>query len=117
MINYVYLGYKKANSQFVLYNITLLPLECTLDHKYISFYKSIATSKNVILNYMAKHILQLHISTLCRNMSHLCYKYELRIDNILAPSIGSTKKEVYNKWISGINKSFPIHAKVVKDML
>ena len=94
-----------------------MPLECTLDLKYISFYKSIAASKNVILNFMAKHMLQSHSSTLCRNMRHLCYKYDLRIDNILASSIGSTRKEVYNKWLSGVNESYPIHAKVVKDML
>ena len=94
-----------------------MPLECTLDLKYISFYKSIAASKNVILKYMAKHMLQSHSSTMCRNMRHLCYKYDLRIDNILASSIGSTRKEVYNKWFSSVNESYPIHAKVVKDML
>ena len=66
---------------------------------------------------MAKHMLQSHSSTLCRNMRHLCYKYNLRIENILSSSIGSMKKEVYNKWFSGVNESYPIHANVVKDML
>ena len=27
------------------------------------------------------------------------------------------KKEVYSKWLSGINDSYPIYAKVVKDIL
>ena len=27
------------------------------------------------------------------------------------------KKDVYNKWFSGVNESYPIHANVVKDML
>ena len=94
-----------------------MPLECTLDLKYISFYKSIAASKNIIINHMAKDMLQSHTSTLCRNMRHLCYKYDLRIDDILTSSNGSMKRAVYDKWLSGINDSYPIHAKVVKDML
>ena len=41
-----------------------MPLECTLELKYLSFYKSMATSKNVIISYMVNSLFQSHDSTL-----------------------------------------------------
>ena len=43
--------------------------------------------------------------------------YDISIDNIINSSKGKIRKPVYNKWISGINESYPIHANVIRDML
>jgi len=94
-----------------------MPLECSLELKFLSFYKSIATSENIIINYMAKNMLQSYNSTMCKNIRHLTFKYDISIDNIINSSKGKIRKLVYNKWISGINESYPIHANVIRDML
>ena len=94
-----------------------MPLRCTLDLKFISFYRSIASSENAILKYMAKYMLNSHTSTMCRNIRHICYKYKINIDDILTMSAGKIRKVVYNKWFSSINPDYPIHANVIKDML
>ena len=73
-----------------------LPLRCTLDLKYISFFRSIATSENVIINYMSKHMLNSNTSTMCRNMKHICYKYKISMEDILIKSTGRIRKDVYN---------------------
>ena len=94
-----------------------LPLESSLELKFLSFYKSIATSENKIINYMAKHMLQSYNSTMCKNIRHLTFKYDISIDDIINLSKGNIRKLVYNKWISGINESYPTHANVIRDML
>ena len=83
----------------------------------MSFYKSIATSENKIINYMAKNMLKSYNSTMCKNIRHLTFKYDISIDNIINSSKGNIRKLVYDKWISGINESYPTHANVIRDML
>ena len=93
-----------------------MPLECTLDLKFISFYKSIATSDNNIVKCMAKCMLSHHKSTLCRNMLHIRYKYDMNLNDILTSSKGKIRKLIYNKWINGIDQEYPFLASLVKDM-
>ena len=66
---------------------------------------------------MAKNMLQSYNSTMCKNIRHLTFKYDISIDNIISLSKGNIRKLIYNKWISGINESYPIHAKVIREML
>ena len=94
-----------------------MPLECSLELKFISFYKSIATSENEIINYMAKSMLHSYNSTMRKNIRHLTYKYDISIDYMLNSSKGKIRNHIYNKWISGINEIYPIHANVIRDML
>ena len=94
-----------------------LPLRCTLDLKYISFFRSIATSENAIIKYMTKHMLNSNTSTLCRIMKYICYKYKVSMEDILIKSTGRIRKEVYNNWFSGINPEYSTYANVIKDML
>ena len=93
-----------------------MPLVCTLDLKFISFFKSIATSENSIVKYIAKCMLNYHTSTLCRNILHIRYKYNINLDDILTASKGKIRKIIYNKWITGIDQEYPFRASIVKDM-
>ncbi len=61
-----------------------MPLDVKLDFKYIGFYKSIATSENIILRYTAKCKLYDYSSTLGRNMTYLIHKFGLQVDNLLS---------------------------------
>ena len=36
---------------------------------------------------------------------------------MITASKGKLRKHIYNKWISGIDETYPIHAKVIKDMM
>ena len=60
-----------------------MSIETRLDCKYIAFYKSIATSKNSIVNYIARNRLYEHSSTMSKNMTHLMHKYNISIEDIL----------------------------------
>ena len=66
---------------------------------------------------MAKNMLNSNTSMLCRNMRHLCYKYDVSTEDILKFSTGRIRKVVYNKWLAGINADYTTHANVIKDML
>ena len=92
------------------------PLDCTLDIKFISFFKSIATSDNSIIRYTGKCMMKSHTSTLCRNMRHILYKYDLSINDILSSAKGKIRKLCYNKWLKGIDQEYPFRANIVKDM-
>ena len=94
-----------------------MPLECILDCKYISFYKSIVKSENKIVSYTAKHRLYDHTSTLGRNVTHLMHKYGTVVDDVLSLSKDSVKKLFYNRWLDGINVEYPMYAEIIKDMV
>ena len=94
-----------------------MPLESILDCKYISFYKSIATSANKIVSYTAKSKLFDHTSTLGKNMTHIMHKYELDIDNIVSFSKCKVKEICYNKWVDSVNAEYPIYAKIIREMI
>ena len=56
-------------------------------------------------------------STMRKNIRHLTYKYDMSIEWMITASKGKLRKHIYNKWISGIDETYPIHAKVIKDMM
>ena len=57
-----------------------------------------------------------HTSTLCRNMRHVLYKYDISINEILSSTKGKIRKMFYNKWLTGIDQEYPFRANIVKDM-
>ena len=69
-------------------------LECSLELKSIAFYKSITTSENKILCYMAKNMLQSLNSTMRKNIRHLSYKYDMSIDWMITASKGKLRKHI-----------------------
>ena len=93
-----------------------MPLDCILDCKYISFYKSISKADNKIVSYTAKNKLYDHTSTLGKNITHLMHKYDLEVDDILLLSKERVKELCYNRWLSGINVEYPMYAQIIKDM-
>ena len=94
-----------------------IPLRGNLDLKFISFYRSIVLSENAILKYTTKYLINLNISTMCRDTLGTYALYKINIDDILTMSAWKIRKVVYNKWFSSINSDYPIHANVIKDML
>merc|ERR1712121_109082 len=94
-----------------------MPIECSLELKFIAFYKSIATSENKNLCYMAKNMLQSLNSTMRKNLIHLSYKYDMSIDWMITASKGKLRKHIYDKWISEIDKTNLSHANVIKEMM
>ena len=94
-----------------------MPLDVKLDCKYIGFYKSIATSENVILRYTAKCKLYDYSSTLGRNMTYLIHKYGLQVDDLLSLSKNKIKQHCYNKWINQINEEYITYSIIIKDLI
>ena len=94
-----------------------MPIECILDCKYISFYKSISSSENKMVNYMVKARLYKSTSTFGRNMGHLLRTYGLTIEDIMIMTKNKIKDFCYSKWISHINVDYPIYAQVIREMI
>ena len=93
-----------------------MPLDVKLECKYIGFYKSIATSENIILRYTAKCKLYDYSSTLGRNMTYLIHKYGLQVDDLLSLSKNKLKQHCYNKWINQINEEYITYSIIIKDL-
>ena len=93
------------------------PIEIFLDCKFLSSYKSAATSDNSIVNYMAKNCLFNHESTMGRNLTHLLQKYNLQVNNILSYSKELIRKHCYQKWKSEVNPEYIIHAQIVREII
>ena len=94
-----------------------MPLDFKLDCKYIAFFKSIATSDNDIVKYIAKCKLYDHSSTLGKNMTHLIHKYELQIDDFHSLSRNKIKEWCYNKWFSEVNEEYFTYAQIIREMI
>ena len=94
-----------------------MPLECSLDLKYMSFYKSIISSENSIIKYTDQSMSHSHTSILCKNLTYLTYKYQLSIGDIMTSSKSKLKKHCYSNWLLGIENIYPTHANVICDMI
>ena len=94
-----------------------MPLEFKLDCKYIAFFKTMATSDNAMIKYLAKCKLFDHSSTIGKNMTHLIHKYNLRIEDFLSLSGNKIKEWCYNRWFSEINHEYFIHAQIIREMI
>ena len=94
-----------------------LPIETRLDSKYLAFYKSIATSDNKLVNYIARSRLNTYSSTMGKNMTHLLYKYNLQMDDVLTFSKMKMKEHCYQKWKADINEDYIIYSQIVRELI
>ena len=72
-----------------------MPLNCILESKFLTFFKSLTTSENSIVRYMAISRLSDYSSTFGSNVKNLLYKYRLSADNILSSSKIIIKEHIY----------------------
>ena len=94
-----------------------MPLEVKLDCKYIGFFKSVSTSDNELLKYVAKCKLFDHSSTLGRNMTHLIHKYDVQIDDFHSLSKTKINEWCYNRWFTEINKDYFAYAQIIRELI
>ena len=94
-----------------------MSIETRLDYKYIAFYKSIVTSKNSIVKYVAKNKFNEYSSTMEGNMTHLIYKYNINIEDILGTSKKKMNKLCYQKWKANTHKEYHIHAHIIRELI
>ena len=94
-----------------------LPIDCMLDLKFLSFFKTIMSSENRAVNYVANSMLKSHTSTMCKNVKHLRYKYDMSLDDIMNLSKFKLKEHCNTKWQSKIDPLYPMYASIIKEMI
>ena len=94
-----------------------MSIETRLDCKYIAFYKSIATSKKRIVNYVARNRLHEHASTMGKNMTYLMDKYDISLDDILVTSKKAMNKQCHQKWLAKVNAQYHVNAHIVRELI
>ena len=93
------------------------PLECTLDLKFLSFYKTIISSENMAVRQVAHRMSKSPTSTLCNNVNYLMYKYDICEENIMTFSKDKLKKLCYSKWLTQVDALYPTYASIIRDMI
>ena len=127
-VNKLYTQWRKAHRRILSVpyrtHCELLPLiaenmsiETRLDCKYLSFYKAIATSKNSIVNYVARSKLHDFSSTMGKNMNHLMHKYNIRVEDILQTSKKQMNTLCYQKWAEEINEQSISYAHIIRELI
>ena len=91
-----------------------MPLDCILDLKFLSFYRSIMTSENKAVNYVAHRMSKSSTSTMCKNVNHLRYKYDISMDDIMELSKYKLRKHCYSKWCSEVEPLYPMYTSIIK---
>ena len=94
-----------------------MSIETRLDCKYIAFYKSIATSKNSIVNYVARSKLYDSSSTMGCNMNHLMHKYNISVEEIVETSKKKMNILCYKKWAEEVNEDYILHAPIIRELI
>ena len=92
-------------------------METRLDCKYFAFYKAIATSRNSIVNCVARSKLHDYSSTMGKNMNHLMYKCIISVEDILQTSKKQMNKLCYQKWTEEINAQSISHANIIRELI
>ena len=94
-----------------------MSIETRLDCKYIAFYKSIVTSKNSIVKYVAKSRINEYSSTMGRNMTHLMHKYNISFEDILRNLKKKMNRHCYQKWMANSHEEYHIHAHIIRELI
>ena len=94
-----------------------MPLDCMLDCRFFSFYRSLINSENNLVKFTASNITNLHSSTLYNNIRYLQHKYDMSIEDILSMSKRKVNETCHLKWLSTVNQDYPIYASIIRDMM
>ena len=94
-----------------------VPIECFLDCKFLSFYKSIASSENKTVRYVTNINTYDPKSTLGKNILHLIHKYDVSVEDILTSSKKMLKANCFQKWSREVNDQYVIHAHLVRELI
>ena len=95
-------------------------LGSTLDMKFLSFYKTIMSSENIVVKHTAQMMSLSHTSTMCKNVNHLTYKYDISKVDIMCFSKGKLKKICHSSWLANIELEYPLYPKyasIIRDMI
>ena len=93
-----------------------MPLDCILDLKFLSFYKTIMSSENKVVSHVAHRMSKSLTSTMCKNVNYLRCKYDICVDNIKTFSKGKLKNHCYSKWLTQVDAMYPTYASIIRDM-
>ena len=93
-----------------------MPLDCTLDLKTLSFYRTIMLSENRVVRHVAHRMSKSRTSTMCKNLNYIRYKYDISVDNIITFSKGKMKKHCYSIWFTQVDVMYPTYASIIGDM-
>ena len=94
-----------------------LPLDCMLELKFLSFFRSIMSSENRAVKHVAHSMLRSRTSTMCKNVKHLKYKYDISMDDIMNLSKFKLKEHWYTKWLSKVDPLYPMYTSIIKEMI
>ena len=94
-----------------------VPIECFLDCKFLNFYRSIATSKNNIVKYIANINTYDLNSIIGKNMIHLIHKYDISAEDILMSSKKGIKDICFQKWFDEVNEQYVINAHIIRELI
>ena len=94
-----------------------VPIECFLDCKFLSFYKSIASSENKTVRYVTNINTYDPKSTLGKNILHLIHKYDVSVEDILTSSKKMIKANCFQKWYRETNEQYVIHAQIIRELI
>ena len=82
-----------------------VPIECFLDCKFLSFYKSIASSENKTVRYVTNINSYDPKSMLGKNILHLIHKYDVSVEDILTSSKKMIKANCFQKMVQRSQQS------------
>ena len=75
------------------------------------------SSENKAVNYVAHRMSKSSTSIMCKNINHLRYKYDIRMDDIMDLSKYELRKHCYSKWSSEVEPLYPMYASIIKEMI
>merc|ERR1711888_353252 len=75
------------------------------------------SSENRAVKYLAHSMLNSHTSTMCKNVKHLRYKYEISMYDITNLSKFKLNEHCNTKWLSKVDPLYPKYASIIKEMI
>ena len=69
------------------------------------------------MRYTATYRLNEFTSTMGRNMTHLKYKYDLQMEDIIYFTKNKINLHCYTKWLAEVSNEYTIYASIIQDKL
>ena len=94
-----------------------VPLDVALVFRFIKFYRTVALSDNMDVNYIANTMTFAYRSTMGQNVRHIMSKYNMTHHELLYMPMSAIKHKCKEMWNSNVNATYYDNANIICELV
>ena len=97
--------------------IECVPLDVVLVFRFIKFYRTVALSDNMVVNYIANTMTFAYRSPMGQNVRHMMSKYNMTHHELLYMPVSAVKHKCKEMWNGNVNATYYYNANMICELV